>query len=283
MNKKATILITAFAIIAIGALFIPMSACGHDKEPAQSDVGATTPGYKPEDIDFELLESVVTNPDMDEQIVHYKGFTVSFNASMHLPNWVAWTITPDELENPLPREDNFRPDTKVAGCATLADYKYSGYDRGHMAPSGDMRWHPEAMDNSCYLTNICPQLHSFNDGTWKYLEEKCRAVAKRDGYITVVCGPVLTQGFTNYIGESPVPVPPSFFKVVYTPGGSKGPIVQGFLMPHLETIQGGTQATAVSVDKIEALTGHDFFHNLDDELENELESKSNFNYFSTGR
>lgn len=282
MNKKAKYLMFGFVIVAVAALFVPISACGDNKEPADPSQSQTSGGTDP-DVDFEQLESVMTNPDMDEQIVHYKGFTVSFNASMHMPNWVAWTITPEELENPLSRVDNFRPDPNVPGCATLEDYKYSGYDRGHMAPSGDMRWDAEAMDNSCYLTNICPQLHALNDGTWKNLEEKCRSVAKRDGFITVVCGPVLTEGFTNYIGTSPVPVPPKFWKVVYTPGGKKGAMVLGFLMPHFETITGGMQSTAVSVDEIEALTGHDFFHNLPDDIEKNLEKQVNFTYFSTGQ
>lgn len=268
-------------IIALTALtaMLPFSACSSNNEP--QPVPDIVNG-----LNVDKLMEVKTNPSMDEMIVEYEGFIVSFNPTMHLPNWVAWTVTRDKMNRSnLSRVDNFRPDDRVPGCATLEDYRYSGYDRGHMAPSGDMRWSEEAMDNACYLTNICPQLNELNNGAWKNLEEKCRKNATRDGTLIVICGPVLTEGFKKTIGKTPVPVPPSYFKVILTPGGSGNtgtPSAIGFLMPN-DYVEGGMQKAAVSVDEIERLTGHDFFAELPDNIEAEAESALDFNHFSTGR
>ena len=68
------------------------------------------------------------------------------------------------------RKDNFREDKAVTtGSATLNDYKKSGYDRGHMAPAADFRWSFDAMNDTFYLSNMCPQTHAFNAGIWSDL------------------------------------------------------------------------------------------------------------------
>lgn len=274
MNRKAKFLILLFVLLVVGAVVAQVPSC-NDTETDRNPVIAG--------VDASSLKKVRTNPDVDEILLEYEGFTVSFNPTNHMPNWVAWTITREQMEaSTLARQDNFRPDPKVPGCATLADYRRSGYDRGHMAPSGDMKWSAEAMDQACLLTNICPQLHALNNGAWKSLEEKCRKNASRDDLLVVVCGPVMTKGFTGYIGETPVPVPPEFFKVVLTPNTASGANAIGFIMPNAY-VEGGMQQTAVSVDEVERLTGHDFFYLLPDDIEDRLEAEADFNHFSTGK
>ena len=138
---------------------------------------------------IDSLERVVTNSDLTEQLIEYKGMIVSFNADMHIPNWVSWELTRDEATGVEPRSNAFAPDPCVDGCASLSDYRGSGYDRGHMAPAGDMKWDPETMRESFLLTNICPQAKSLNSGSWKRLEEKCRIWAQADSAVVIVCGP----------------------------------------------------------------------------------------------
>lgn len=279
MNNRAKLLILGFALIIVLAFLLPISACGDEPAGLHQPNEITALG----NITPEELCRVATNPDMDEIIVDYEGFTVSFNPVMHMPNWVSWTLSRDEIENSIfERQDNFRPDPDVPGCATLDDYYRSGFDRGHMAPAADMKWSATAMDESCLLTNICPQLHVLNNGAWKNLEEKCRSNATRDSLLVIVCGPVFTEGFSQYIGKTPVPVPPKFFKVILTPRSSGAPQAIGFIMPN-DKVEGGMQSAAVSVDEIELLTGHDFFYLLPDEIENALEADNDFNRFSTGK
>ena len=111
--------------------------------------------------------------DTEEHIIEYNGFTVSYNHTTLVPNWVAYELTDEEVVGQISRADKFVPDPDIKGrCSTTDDYKGSGYDRGHMAPAGDMKWDAKAMEESFYTTNICPQNHNLNSGDWKELEEQ---------------------------------------------------------------------------------------------------------------
>ena len=228
---------------------------------------------------FGDLEKVIASNSQPSQMVKYEGFSLSFNKKMHVPNWVVWELTGEEVAGTYPRKDNFRGDDNVAGSAEKWDYSYSGYDRGHMAPAGDLKWSKKAMDESFYMTNMCPQAKSLNTGAWKRLEEKCRQWATIDGAIIIVCGPVLTDPINEYIGDSRVAVPQRFFKVILSPYVDE-PRGIGFIMPNSK-VPGGMQAAAVSIDEVERVTGLDFFSSLPDEIENKVESQCKFHYWST--
>ncbi len=227
----------------------------------------------------EQLMSVKTAPVTPEQIIPYLGFTVSFNSRHHIPNWVAWELTATETAGDHPRANNFTSDPDVDGCPDPWDYSYSGYDRGHMAPAGDMKWDAQAMQQSFLLTNICPQAKSLNTGAWKRLEEKCRQRAQADSAIIIVCGPILSDSIHERIGDTRVSVPRRFFKAILSPYANP-PYAVGFIMPNA-SFKGGMQASAVSIDSIEAVTGHDLFAALPDSIEKAIESQCPFTRFST--
>lgn len=210
-----------------------------------------------------------------EIMVDYEGFTVSFNPARHVPNYVVWELTAEKAGGSIRRKSSFQADGDVYGCPSLDDYRNSGFDRGHMAPAGDMKWSAEAMAHSHYLTNICPQDHSLNGGVWASLENKCREWAKRDSALVIVCGPVLSDRITRTIGRSEVAVPERFFKVVLAPYANP-PRAIGFIMANGH-VEGGMQAAAVSVDEVETITGFDFFKAVPDEIEDKIESEANFN------
>ncbi len=226
----------------------------------------------------ELME--VRNPKgLKQKLLPYTGITVSFNSDTHEPNWVAWELTGAETEGDTPREPGFSVDPEVDGCATPDDYRHSGFDRGHMAPAGDMKWHPEAMRESFYMTNICPQDEKLNRGAWKKLEEKCRVRAQADSALIIICGPIFDKsGPAARIGGTGVAVPQRFFKVLLAPYAEK-PWAIGFIMPN-GYVEGGMQRAAVTVDAVEEATGYDFFAALPDSLETALESRCDFNAFS---
>lgn len=225
----------------------------------------------------ELLQ--VKLPDELPSIINdYTGFTVSFNSVQHVPNYVAWELTGEEANGTLPRESNFTADDNILGCASLDDYRNSGYDRGHMAPAADMKWSAKAMSDCHYLTNICPQTHKLNAGAWATLEDNCRMWAKRDSAIIIICGPILGDEITTRIGKNEVAVPERFFKVVLAPYANP-PRGIGFIMTNHTVVEGGVQTTATTIDDVEAATGYDFFYALPDSIENEIESQCNYPYW----
>lgn len=222
----------------------------------------------------EQLAAVSGRSDLPSQTVEYEGFTVSFNEKTHCPNWVSWVLTSEQVNGTEPRAKKFWKDFEVKGCADPADYRNTGYDRGHMAPAGDMKWSAKAMEDCFSMANICPQAKSLNSGAWGKLEEKCRKKALLDSVLVIVCGPVPERLPEAHIGNTGVAVPSRFFKVILSPYTTP-PSAIGFIMSN-SYVEGGMQAAAVSVDSVESLTGFDFFSALPDEVENIIEAKCDF-------
>lgn len=275
-RKKKQTGLSLGAILMVAAILL--ACAGLWKIMAGSQTAIDTGRIIPESAD---LTFVKTAEGVPEQRIAYTGFDVSFNPRMHQPNWVAWELTGRETEGREARENKFYNDPDVDGCAETWDYNYSGYDRGHMAPAGDMKWSKEAMHCSFSMANICPQAKSLNTGTWKRIEEKCRVWAKADSAIVIVCGPVLNDPIRDFIGDSRVAVPKRFFKVVLSPYSDPVRGI-GFVMDN-DRVEGGMQKAAVSINEVERITGHDFFSELPDSIENIVEQQCDYHYWSTLR
>lgn len=224
------------------------------------------------------LLTVVNPRGLKTHLIHYSGMNVNFNSDTHNANWVAWELTADEVKGEEPRAKQFRTDTNVNGSATPDDYRNSGYDRGHLAPAGDMKWGKLAMEETFYMTNIVPQNRSLNRKAWNKLEQKCRLRAERDSAVYIICGPVPGDTPLAHIGVTQVEVPARLFKVVLSPYAKPARGI-GFIFSNTDD-HGGMQECAVSIDEVERITGYDFFSALPDSLENQLESQCNFHQWS---
>ena len=219
-----------------------------------------------------LYEIPAPLKDRPEQILHRKGYTVSYNNATRNPNWVAWHLTKSHTYGSNQRSGEvFTEDVSVSRPrATDADYYNSRYDRGHMCPAGDNKWDKEAMAQSFLFTNVCPQNHGLNKYEWNDLEMLCRDWAREYGAIDVVCGPVYNgSDQQKTIGKNRVWVPDAFFKVVLCRQGKAKAI--GFLYRNEGKKQPMADAVC-TVDDVERLTGLDFFPELDDATENRIEA-----------
>lgn len=227
--------------------------------------------------EYPELEIPVSKKKNKGEIVKHLGYTTNYDTTLLIPIWVAYELTDDEVVGTEERSNKFIPDPDLTGwCATTQDYTNSGYDRGHMAPAGDMKWDKQAMKESFYMSNICPQNHNLNAGDWKELEEQVRDWTIKNQKIYVVCGPIVGKDYKT-IGENRVAVPESFFKVVlmYKDGSWRA---LGFLFKN-ESGQRKLEEYTRSVDEIEKITKLDFFSALPDEIENEIEKNKSFSDF----
>ncbi len=212
-------------------------------------------------------------------ILERSNYVLSFNTDWNVPNWVAWELNTEKLaENVSRRGFNFIPDPDLPpeDAVQWNEYRGSGLSRGHMCPAADSRWSAEAMSESFYMTNVCPQNTELNNGDWQELERSCRRWVQREGQLFIVCGPIFYKDNNNYIGTiHRIRVPDAFFKVVLclTSDVPKG---IGFIFKNKEGNQ-RMGAFVNTIDEVERITGFDFFSELDDRIEEQVEAECDLN------
>ncbi len=206
-----------------------------------------------------------------KELVEHTAYMLSYNEEHEQAEWVYYHLTKEEAQGNHERTDDFRPDPAVStGSAVQNDYGGSGFDRGHLAPAGDMAWSEAVMSESFFFSNMSPQHRSLNRGKWRSLETKVRNWAVAFEAVHVFTGPFLVSGLDK-IGANEVSVPNAYYKVVVDLHGSEHKGI-AFIMENRK-IEEKLEERAVSIDSIETLTGFDFFNGLPDALEERLESE----------
>jgi endonuclease G len=224
--------------------------------------------------------------------IYRDGYVLEHSSLDKIPYWVCEHVTSNEVNGPLkrPEPEPFAPDPMLEGSprAELKDYKGSGYDRGHQAPSGNQTQDARLQAETYFLSNMAPQTAALNQRIWKALEEKVRDWAMKKGEVWTITGtmfydpdeddPAKADGLINYyvIGPDEVAVPTDCFKIVVAPDGNGQYQAIGFVMknqtadfPKPYRLGGYVK----SIDWIEAHTGFDFLPKLDPASEEKLERK----------
>ncbi|MBN2041619.1 MAG: DNA/RNA non-specific endonuclease [Spirochaetes bacterium] len=221
-----------------------------------------------------------------------KAYIIQFDAMHKTPRWVAYHVKPSNAENLPDRKikkwGKFRDDSDINNEATEKDYSnqfktWRNYAKGHLAPyyiSGGDRDNDgitaaegdkddaEAVYEIMYMSNMAPQHHSnFNGpgGLWYKLESYVRddLLKKQRKEVWVFAGCIFGPRSYDRIGDG-VEVPPMFFKIIITEEKNK-PRILAFFFPHQINKHGDIEDFLVSVNIIEAMTGLDFFPEINDE------------------
>ena len=263
MTKKTkySILSALILIIVYGVNFY------QDKEIQDKavTVGATTK---------ETTKTFFLPTSTTGQIIHHNGYSLSYNEEFEQAEWVAYELKKEHLSKNNFKRPYFEIDKAVkTNAANWRNYKKSGYDKGHLCPAGDRRYSKAAHNETFLTSNISPQEHKFNAGLWNRIEQKTRYWAGRYNGVFVVTGGVL-KGKMKTIGDEAVAVPNQFYKIIldYNNGAPK---VIAFLTPHKDSKE-PLYNYVVSVNSVEALTGIDFFPELDDAIESKIEASDNY-------
>ncbi|MBP5505752.1 MAG: DNA/RNA non-specific endonuclease [Bacteroidales bacterium] len=240
------------------SLLLSLSACGIFRNSA--------------DISYRRMLPSQMN-DIPDQLISRKGYTLSYNCETKLPNWVFWHLSAEHATGDVARPiAAYHVDSKVPKPrATGADYRRSGYSRGHMCPAGDNKWDKKAMYESFAYSNICPQKSQCNSGVWNAIETMCREWAKEYGDVYIVSGPIVKK-FPDMLGKNQVAVPEAFFKVVVCLNGRKKGI--GFICDNTDLHQTMRQCV-VTIEEIEDITGINFFPNFNERDRMDVEMKAN--------
>jgi DNA/RNA endonuclease G (NUC1) len=148
-----------------------------------------------------------------DRLLPLKDYLVCYDIGNRVPAWVAYELTAGEVTT-KERRDAFRTDPRLSEeeSSSCADYKGSGFDRGHSVPRDDMNRTFELQAGTFLLSNMSPQTKKLNEGIWAFLEQRVRSWAKANGTVYVISGPIF-RGATQRLNAR-VAIPTAFFKIV---------------------------------------------------------------------
>lgn len=220
-----------------------------------------------------------SNPD--NYLLVKPQYVLSYNNTRRIPNWVSWQLNQTWLGD-TQRRNNFRPDTTLpTGWYQVRpnDYSGSGYDKGHMAPSGDRT--ANATDNSAtfVMTNMVPQAPDNNQGPWAELEDYCRDLLQQGKELYITAG---TYGQKGVLAKGQVSIPATTWKVIAVldrpglgiPGVTASTRIIAVEMPNEQGIRDKDWRNyRVSVDQLEKKTSYDFFNSVPRNIQGTIERK----------
>ena len=158
-----------------------------------------------------------------------QAYLVGYDAAAKLPKYVMYVLLPQNALGCVARTNAFAADQSVTNGATPQDYAATGYDKGHMAPDGDLSWDPQVEYESFLMTNMSPQAGSLNRGIWKLLETSVRGwTVQLNQTYTIVSGGVY-DATDKKIGKGVV-VPHGFYKIVINQATGE---IAGWAFPHV--------------------------------------------------
>lgn len=201
------------------------------------------------------------NPKYDE--VCYRAFALGHSGLTRTAIWSSEVLDPQRMKmaSGINRDSSFEADPQIPEDrrSELDDYRRSGYDRGHLAPSADMPSR-EAQQESFRLSNIVPQEGSMNGGVWRELEMNVRREAWK-GKVYVTTGPIFENA--NQALRKRVLVPTALYKAMFTV--DKGAVV--FVISNDKAADTRTLSleqftTIYGIDPFPALTGLVRRHNI---------------------
>jgi len=255
---------------AIVLAAIALASCGSGSSGGgANDVAATDPiGTNPQGCARFFVGGkapLIRDPKarVKTRVLCRRTFAVYHSGMARQPLWVAEALTREQIKLgfSLPRVDSFHADSDLPKSerAELKDYSRSGFDRGHMAPDGDMPTRIAA-NEAFALSNMSPQTKELNRNSWKDLEEAIRRQT-RGGTVYVVTGPIF-QGarIATTHADGRLLVPTSYFKAVYA--SERGATI------FTATNTTRPQWSTMTVDQFKQVHGIDPFPGIDPKFRN---------------
>ena len=158
-------------------------------------------------------------------------------------------------------------------------FRSSGYDHGHICPSADRQYSTAANKQTFYLTNMQPQYPQFNQKLWAKMEDRMRKwIANSPATDTMyVCKGGTIDDEANIIERvKDKLIVPKYFYMAILYKNAEGYKAIAFWAENINVDHSGDDLRdyVMSIDRLEEMTGIDFFCNLPDDIENKVEANT---------
>ena len=262
---------------------IVMAACGDDDENSgysgNENANTTAVNRYATRLEFPRLKGGKSLVVVHTVKTYGVNYAVEWDCEKKAQRWTCYQMyAANSAKNCSRSNEPFQEDKDLPAQyrTTLADYSGSGFDRGHICPSADRLNSREANEQTFYLSNMQPQWNKFNTGIWKKMEEKVRAWNRYDFRDTLfVCkgGTIDKASYIKQYTRSGLIVPRYFFMALLCKKNGRYKAM-AFWVEHLNANHSNDNLKnyAISIDELEEHTGIDFFCNLPDNIERQVES-----------
>ena len=218
------------------------------------------------------IPEAATTSDPSHALLVKPQYVTSFDGTRKDPRWTSWELTTAWLGS-TSRSPSFVADAQLPATipqASETDYTKSGFERGHLCPSGDRTSTVDDNLATFVYTNVVPQTAASNTGTWETLETEERSLAAAGSHLFIIAGSIFATTPPATIGAG-VAVPTSMFKVVVVMSGAhplpsevtKTTRVITVDIPNTTTVSGPYTGYRVKFADIEKKTGFRFLSDVD--------------------
>lgn len=282
--------------ILTATVILTVAACADDEEKVIFGGGDKKPVTPPSSKLLARMEVPATLAGNDV-IAHWDviggdsvlTYCLEYDRRQYHSRWVAFRFDSLTRIQRVARKDyNIQPQYPAdpqlpTGVGIEDDTFFNGYQRGHLCASADRLFSRTANDQTFYMTNMSPMLRDFNENYWVTLEalvqKKGRDATFADTLYVVKGGAITDNYVLRRVASGRIVVPKYYYMALLkVKNGNYSAIA--FWMEHKNYgYSGNTKAPpsemkqhALSVDRLEELTGIDFFHNLPDVVEQSVET-----------
>jgi len=298
MLKKIRLFIIAGMVMAV---IVTVVTCGSDDDSGIRLGGGGTAAPAIPDAEYTTRLEVPKLKSGNTFVAHTVAFNnhlvmnycLEFDPTMMHSRWVAFRFDGDTRQRNVSRSDAWTDDPLLPTSMHVGTEYFSGYNRGHLVASNDRRFCLEANKQTFYMSNMSPQIGNFNSPYWAKLEQIVQGLGWSSSFadtLYVVKGGYIddARDVRDYIQRSNgtrMAVPGHYFMALLRLKGTTYNAVAFWLEHKNYPYSGDTKNVPndvfldhiMSVDRLEELTGIDFFHNLPDVIENRVEAE-----YSTG-
>lgn len=190
----------------------------------------------------------------------YGGFRLLYDCDLKSAIRFEYKLDKDTGNFSRPTTFNLDPNLSMNCGQQLTTNSYasvvSGWDRGHLVASNHMDYDATYLLSVNYMTNIVPQLASFNQGLWKETENITECY--RDIAPIQVIGGVIYSDSSNdfFIQSHGIKSPDFFWKTLITTDPNNQIATISWLFPN-QSAHANLNSYIVSIDELERRVGSD--------------------------